>query len=414
VVVSLALLAMACGGGGDGFRIERAELPTQPPTATPTADPNGDDSTPTPTPTPLLPSKVPEAPQDLLRGSDEIERYLTGGLVDFARCLPELVAIWQFSSVDGTRCVSIDVDGDEGEEFVLLITTDGDEPEPAQRRGDVWFYDDAEADHRIFASARALANRVLTGVAIREVADLTGDGLADVLISSETCGGTTCITDLVIASGERGEIENLAPDGIAMPGLESLEIETVEDEPEIVLRGGLIVDASAGPQRPITRRVRWTGFSFVSEDELDEPQYLIHLIGDADAAFAELDFAKARALYEQAARDLTLIDWKQENGLPAARGELIPYAFFRAALSAQRLGDGLTTLELLDRAFLGHGNSMHGVSALLYKTGLDNGRSATASCGEVESYLSGFADAYALFWDYGTANPSHPIDQLCR
>jgi len=406
----VALLALACGGG-DGFKIERAES-TETPVAA--ATPDGGDPEPAPAATPEGPSPIPEAPADLLRGSDEIVDYLNGGIVDLAGCLPELVAAWGFSPIDGPRCTLINLDDDEADEFVLVITTDGGEPAPENRRGDVWFFDDASANYRIFASARALANRQLTGVAIRSFADLTDDGAPDLAITFETCGGATCTTDLLIVTAHRGRLENLAPTSIAMPGLESFAVETAGETPQVLMRGGTVESDSAGPQRTITRTIRWSGFSFISEDEFDEPQYLIHLIADADEAFKDSDYALARALYERAARDRTIADWKAELGAPPARPELASYALFRAALASQRLGDGVTTLSLLDRSFRDYPTTMHGTGALLFKVELDKGSSTTVACAEVELYLAGFAAIYIEFWDYGTANPAHAINTLCR
>jgi hypothetical protein len=321
----LAALLVACGGGDTGVRIVRAS-PT--PGATVVADASAT-ATSTAAPVPL-----PPRPDNPFAGGLAVAAYLAGGKADLKNCLPDLVAAWDLSPVDGQRCVSADIDGDGQDEFIFLVTIKGD-PLPA---GEVWFFDDVKTHYRFFSSARALANDVLTGVAIAGVADLTGDG---------------------------------------------------------------------------KREIAWNGIGFVLHDTPGDPVYLINLVDNADAAFKAGDLAKARALYEQAATDTTLKDWKAETNTFVGRRELVPYAYFREALVAQRQGDAAAVKDLLTKASANHQNSMHGIAAATYLAALTAGQTPAQACSAAKQYLSQFQSAYAQFWDYGYANPEHTIADLC-
>jgi hypothetical protein len=354
--------------------------------------------------------ELPSRPENPLAGGIAVARYLGGGSADLERCLPNLVHAWELVDVEGPRCLAVDFDGDGRDEFVFLVTV----PEGVQPAGDIWFFEDAEGGHRLLSSARALANAVLQGVEIVGATDLTGDGVPEVVIIAKTCGAHTCLTHVIIASHHRGMLENLAPDGASIESLESIELVDAGDgQTEIVMRGGVVGSVGAGPQRALTRTLSWTGLRFARVDRAEEAEYLIHLIADADAAYRMGDLTTAMTLYRRAATDTTLRDWKAEIGEFVGRREIIPYAWFRAALTAQRQGDPTTTREMLGRA-AEHTSSMHGISAGIYLAALNAGRTPSAACSDVEQYLTRFADAYQRFWDYGYANPEHTISGLCR
>jgi len=221
------------------------------------------------------------------------------------------------------------------------------------------------------------------------------------------------VTSLVIASTHRGTIENIAPEGASLEAAESVKIEDVNGDnlPDIVLRRQATAAVGPGPQRGLARVISWTGVRFAATDRPDPPAFLIHLLNDADAAFRAGDYSRARSLYERAATDTTLRDWKAEIGEFLARRELIPYSWFRAALAAQRQGDAAAARQLLARASAETG-AMHGVAASFYLAAIDGGRPAQA-CGDAQRYLQQFAQAYQRFWDYGYANPERGIQALC-
>jgi len=372
----IALILGACGGGDPDVRIRvvaTASDATPDPAGTP--DPDG-----TAVGTPDTAVELPFAPNNRVGGGLLVAEYLAGGLADVEGCLPELERDWELEPVDGVRCASGDFDADGRDELIYTVSVAGEPAAP----GDVWFFDDEESGYRLYTSARALANEILAGVDIEAVIDLTGDGNPEAVISTKSCDGERCTTGFVIASAHRGfAVEDLAPDDLSATSTEGLTFEDGTDDQLLDLlirRETDTADPAAGPQRASTLIVSWSGLRFRVEEEPDEPEFLIHLVNDADEAFRSGDLDQASQLYLQAAVDLSLRDWKAEQGQRAGRFELQPYALFRAGLAAQRQGDPETAFQLLERAFNDHTDSLHGLAAGIYLQSLKDGNAASSAC----------------------------------
>lgn len=365
-------------------------------------------------PQPDEPIELPFPPSNRVGGGLQVAEYLAGGLANIEECLPELVEDWELEPTEGDRCLLGDIDGDDQDELIYLVSVPGEPAAP----GDVWFFDDADQSYRLFTSARAVANEILAGVQIEAYVDLTGDGAPEAIISSQNCDGELCTISFVIASAHRGfEVEDLAPADLSLTSTEGLSFEdaTGDQLTDLLIRQEAAADEpGAGPQRAGSLVVTWTGLRFRVEEEADEPAFLFHLVTDADSAYRSGDLDLASQLYMQAVNDTVLRDWKQEQGQRAGRQELQPYSLFRAALVAQRSGDAAGALNLLDRAFSDHPNSLHGLAAGVYQTTLRNGDSAGTACAATEAFLENLSAFHSGVWDYGYANPTHQIGALCR
>jgi hypothetical protein len=55
-----------------------------------------------------------------------------------------------------------------------------------------------------------------------------------------------------------------------------------------------------------------------------------------------------------------------------------------------------------------------GLAAGVYLQAFQNGASAGSACQQTEQYLTRLQSVYDEVWDYGFANPTHPITSLCR
>ena len=408
------VVAAACGDGGD----VRIVALTKTPTPEPTVASDGGAVSPLP-PTSVTPSATPEPsgavpprPDDLLKGGVPVSSYLAGGSADIAGCLPGLVAAWELEPVLGERCVFADIDGDGSAEYAFAVntTTEG------VSAGDVWFFQGADEQFRLFSSARLLANAVIEDVVIEAVADLTGDRFPELVISARACGASSCENRLLIASSHTGEFGDLAPARLDLAGLDSVRVEDVTGDglQDVVLRSEYAPDPDAGPRRDAQTVLNWAGLKFFDSDHPDPPRYLFHALVDADETFEAGNYEAARAQYEAAVEDSALVDWRVEAGEGSGRRELVPYALVRAGLAAVRTGDNDGALALFSRAAGGFASSLHGQVASIFEAGVEGDIAPAVACTAAEDYLRPQAARYARIWDYGYANPAHQISDLCR
>lgn len=377
----------------------------------------GQESTATLLPTSELetPSETnpPDPPESLLAGANLLVPYLASGAADLDACLPRLVTAWGLAPTRETRCILANLNGDDASEFALLITLPSDEDTPP---GDVWFFGSADEGYRLLGSARSFASAALEGVRIMTTGDLTGDTLPEIVIASLTCSSAICNEDILIISGHRGQLEDLAPDDINIRGIETAEIDdsTGDERLDLVLRGGALTSLGAGPPRNSEHTLSWSGLHFFVDEQREEATYLFHVIADADRLFSYGDYIAARKKYEHAATTTSLDDWKLESGEAPGRAELASYSLFRAGISALRLGDGGEGRVLLEQASRQHEGSLHAMVAKTYLAALIDGGTPGEACAAVEDLVADRIIEFEQVWDYGYANPTHTVAGLCR
>jgi len=408
------LVIAACGDGGDVRIVALTPTPTPEPTVAGQEGPTSPlpPTVVTSTATPVPSGVVPELPGNLLAGGLPVSSYLAGGSADIAGCLPGLVAAWELAPVLGERCVFADIDGDGASEFAFAVAATTDDANP----GDVWFFQGADEQFRLFSSARVLAGELLEDVVLEAATDLTGDRFPDLVVSARVCSADVCGGRLLIASSHTGTFKDLAPPGIDFTDLHSIRVEdaTGDELPDVVLRFEYTPDPDAGPQRDRETVLNWAGLKFFDTDHHDPARYLIHAILDADAAYDAGDYEEARAQYEAAAADTALVDWRVEAGEGSGRRELVPYALLRAGIAAQRDGDSDGALALFREASSRFAASLHGQVAAIFQEGVEADLTPAVACSTSQDYLRLQASRHADIWDYGYANPEHTIAELCR
>ena len=386
---------------------------------------------------------LPFAPSNPIGGGLLVAEYLAGGLANIDDCLPELVEDWKLLDIENDRCLIGDVDGDDLDEIIYLVSVKGESSDP----GDVWFFDDSQSAYRLFTSARAVANEILSNVKIEGFSDITGDNYPEVIISSENCNGELCTQELIIASAHRGfDVENLSPKNLSLRSIFNITFEDVTDDdiadiviqennqtannteiiteanavvtvtpdPTITTAPTLLSENIVGPQRDITTVISWTGLRLRSNLIPAEPEYLFHLVVDADTAYQSGDLEQAKTLYKKAANNTELKDWKEEQGKRAGRIELQAYSLFRTAIIEQRTGNVAETFNILNEVTTNFSNSIHGLAAGTYLSALQKGEISGIACAETEVFLTTLDTFYKETWDYGIENPIHEIERLCR
>jgi hypothetical protein len=409
LTAALALWIGACAGDS-GVRVV-ALTPTPTPTLGASLGNTAGTATPEATLPPSEPVPLPDRPDNPFAGSRDVAGYLAGGLADIEGCLPQLRETWNLTPTRGERCLLVDFDDDGIDEFVYLVSVDG-APPPA----DIWLFDDANEGFVFLTSIRTLANEVLSSVELMPSVDLSGDGAPEVIVAFERCAGDVCSTDFVVASVDGGLLRDIAPAGAAIESVTSIAFEDANDDGllDLVIEGGAIETAGAGPPRASVTVLSWDGRDLDVSRTPSEPRYLFHLVADADRAYVSGAFAAASQLYLQAATERLLLDWKVETGKSGGRAELAPYSLFRAALATQRSGDQDSFISLLTQAATQYPSTLHGASAAVYLTVISTGGTPSGACDAAEGLLLQVADTFALIWDYGFANPEHAITGICR
>jgi hypothetical protein len=144
-----------------------------------------------------------------------------------------------------------------------------------------------------------------SGLELIAIEDMTADGVADLVFSDFSCGAHTCFHTPVVWSWEGGDFVNRIEDALQFPYPDF----HLEDGALTVVSHG-IGSVGAGPQRPVTTTLAWTGeLVGITEETTAPPTYRYHAFVDGDLAFAAGDLAEAGALYRRVAQDETLTAW---------------------------------------------------------------------------------------------------------
>jgi len=249
---------------------------------------------------------------------------------------------------------------------------------------------------------------------LHEVAKLTDDSFADLLIGWETCGAHTCFErfEVLSASGEQLLRRALvSSDDLPYPEVSRAADGTVE----IIATG--IASVGAGPYRKFTRSWEWDpadqGFHLIS-DRFEPPRYRIHVVFDADAAARAGDLQQAIDLYRRVSLDGSLLDWMD----PATeQANLNGYSMFRtvlAYLQRDEAGDARKAYEvLLGQYPAGNvGNAYAGMAQAFWQayTATDD---LEVGCQAARDYAEAHADDVITPLYFGYANPVYTSADFC-
>lgn len=143
------------------------------------------------------------------------------------------------------------------------------------------------------------------GINLIALEDLTGDGVSDLIFSDFSCGAHTCWhTPYVWSWGGDDFVEHIQS-ALQFPYPDF----AVQGDDLVVVSGG-IGSVGAGPQRPVTTTLSWTGdLITITEETTAPPSYRYHAFVDGDLAFASANLGEAEALYQRVAEDETLTAW---------------------------------------------------------------------------------------------------------
>ena len=170
---------------------------------------------------------------------------------------------------------------------------------------------------------------------IRYLQDLNGDGIAELVVGSPTCGASTCFEEVDILGWTGTGFEDfLVGSTIEIPApVINLLDPQADGVYDLEISGGGFGSAGAGPQRsqstvwsynPAT--ARWQD----PQRRLESSNYRIHVLQDADQAALEHHFEQALKDYSRVLDDASLIDWLEPE---LEKPNLAAYALFKIALT---------------------------------------------------------------------------------
>jgi hypothetical protein len=403
----------------------------------------------------------PPAPVDFADYPQAVADYLTANPDAGAglACLYELFDAWDMPYFSGDRsCRAGNTDADDDEETAVVLAT-AREPSIRARTsaGDavvtasatpehvptptstpsaddcsaiyyqVAVLDPSHAGYTVTYSTPTIGLSCnaenLLGNVIVDMGDLNGDGGGELAYAMQWCGAHTCGVNLHIVSGSAAGYAELTPPtrdptgGILMET--PIRVEFRDDDAdgvmELVLAGGHINSAGAGPQRTRTETYAWDGRLYsLRERVLGRSSLRYHWVIDADSLFRKADFAGAAEKYHIAATNPSFGPPRGPDELKDNEAtELSAYALFRAALARLAVGGP-------DEAALGYlaearalDAPLHGPIVAAFADAYLSQEDLSGACAAVNEVVQAKSDALKEFWYYGYANPPFDPAAMC-
>lgn len=394
--------------------LEPTPPPTLEPTPLPTLEPT---ATPLPIATPVVAVKPPEpkpgpvegCPTTLAEYADAISERLdsrVGTVADLAAWLGVCGAIREADSAGGL--LETGMASSDAKDLVIWIR----DPvaETAAERGEMLVYHANTAD-KSYTLARKFVGAGY--VDVLRAGEINGDGQADLAWIDTTCGAHTCFSTLFVETWDGSAYRDWV-DGEPTMGSADYQFEDALPDvsgEELVVRGGIIGSAGAGPQRS------WTEVYGSSEGgpftlarlEYAPSKCLYHKLLDANTAFGAWTtdgFDPAIAAYQAIVNDTdSEACWTIENELD----QLKDFARFRLIVSLVAGGEARKSEAVL-ATFT---NAKVKGAAEAFLTSYRKSGSVIQACRSASTYAEGTPAAWEYLENWGYANPSMTADAMC-
>ncbi|HYN89581.1 MAG TPA: hypothetical protein VER55_13685 [Ardenticatenaceae bacterium] len=316
-------------------------LPTETPLPTYTALPT---YTPLPSATPT--PRIPPSPASFLDFPDTIRR-----IADTVGGNPEelWLALAGWGAIrEGQGAVrQADITRDGTADLVVWYINPVAENLPLPQ-GDVLVLTPEGPNWRIVFDANfgSAAGTVGLGVQLLAADDLNGDGESEMAWTWAECGAHTCFTTVEIGAWTGSGFSDLTASEIQFPTLDRAEVvdQNGDGAKDVVLTGGTINSAGAGPQRTRTEVYAWNGSGWaLSQTLYAATDWLALVVWEANDRLAADDLPGAMDLYTLAVTSPSLRSWHGENntGRMSAEEEralLTAFSHWRLVLANTVLG----------------------------------------------------------------------------
>ncbi len=250
-------------------------------------------------------------------------------------------------------------------------------------------------------------------IALIEAGDLNADGKPEVVWTDTTCGAHTCFNTLFVETWDGKAYQDwiVGEPTIAYGGYTFTDTVPGGSGQEIIVHGGVIASAGAGPQRAWTETYvsPKSGPYELFNQVYDDSKCLYHHILDADKAFVQwttAGFEPAIQAYQAAIADTTL---EACGSIKNELATLRDFARFRLIVSL--VGGGKSPLtaavkaQMTDTALLG--------AADVFLSSYRGSGSVIQACRDVAVYSAKTPASWNFLADWGYANPSFTAQDLC-
>jgi hypothetical protein len=391
--------------------------------ACPTGDCPGGCGTICVAPTPITGPLAP-APTDW----ENLEGWLTmlwQGGVDPAAVRAALRVSGIQKSLDDWQ--GADLDGDLRDEWILTLYDQSMPGAPFGAAGDLWIVNDRVAFRYYIAPSSDIFE--FLAPTIVDLADMTGDGLPELIADAPTCGAHTCFNNYRIIGLWEGQFTDLQFSGqpnpqVVVPGkptpiamsYANARLEDVDSDglPEFLVHGGTIGSAGAGVVRARTEVWDWNGAAVILAGTiLDPTAYRHHILYEANELMEAGDLDAALVLYEATINDGALRNDGFFHPPEQTYADISAFAAFRLILidllqgNAERANDRLAWLGATypDSAVAGAAARLVGEWA-----GPEN---ADPLCDRIEADLLARENPAGALADMGYGNPSLAAGDFC-
>lgn len=318
-----------------------------------------------------------------------------------------------------------DLDGDLRDEWILVLYDQSLPGVPFGSAGDLWVVNGEGVIFRYYTAPSTDIYEFIAPTVV-SLADLTGDGLPELITDATICGAHTCYNNYRITGLRDGALVDLVlappvaegePPGTAITmSYADSKLADVDNDglPEFLVHGGTIGSAGAGVVRPRTEVWGWDGTAVsLAETILDPSGYRHHILYEANDRMAAGDLDGALALYETAINDAALRDDGFAHAPEQTRADISAFAAFRLILidlmqgNAERAASRLAWLQMTYPESPTTGAALTLVSEWAGPDG------AAALCARIEDSMATLDNPTGALADMGYGNPSLGAADFC-
>lgn len=391
--------------------------PEPAPTATPIPSPTPTQIPPTPTPTAVPPSPTPTA---AVQAKPTVSGDCPATLGDYPDAiLAHLNTAGKTVKTLETWLIKCEASGEgRGDVVTANIQSDDSKDVVVTLRDPAGDFISAEGMLLIYHAGKqgyTLARRAegAGAVALLEIGDINDDEQPDIVWSDTSCGAHTCFSTLFVDTWDGTAYQDwmVGEPSIASAEFSFKDVTSEGSGQEIIMHGGVIGSAGAGPQRAWTETyASLKGAPYTLFEQAYEPSAcLYHQILDANQAFdnwTKQGFDPAIDAYKAA-----IADKKAETcgEIPDELATLRDFARFRLIVAYVGGGEAAKAEPIVSEI---KQTGLRGAAEVFMKS-YKTTRSVLQACRDTTAYAKTTPAAWQFLADWGYANPSFKAEDLC-